>query len=150
MGGAFGRFRREQHPAMRAPTAQGHPEAHAESPCSDLRVFGLDLVPQWPGGTSNTSANSSFGPPTDSPRRGDGIKPGASAPGRVGKKSKRPEGARLGIPPPLQGGFFFTSPTLGLKPQAVFLRPFGARARLKDIPRCARYILPPVGSKAHR
>ncbi len=76
--------------------------------------------------------------PTNSPRRGEGKQPGASAPGRVGKKTKRPEGARLGVPPPLQGGFFFTLPNLGLKPQAVFLRPFGARARLKETPSYAR------------
>jgi hypothetical protein len=75
------------------------------------------------------------------PRRGQGIKPGASAPGPDAKTSSKPQRgggsdrdaafAPSGLPEKLE------SPFLGLKPQALRLSPFGA----KDIASLEGWIL---------
>src|SRR3954466_630522 len=65
------------------------------------------------------------------PRRGAGIKPGASAPGRGAQKNHQaPKGRRQStdrteLPAPLRGFGVGLDLFLGLKPQATCLHPFG-------------------------
>src|SRR4051812_50061733 len=85
------------------------------------------------------------------PRRGAGIKPGVSTPGNEplqthgAPKGRRQPTDRSKLPAPLRGFWKWGGrPYLGLKPQALCLRPCGAESKTPTSQRLSRPGKPPV------